>query len=74
MHLRNKDVVMSSNKNYQMDYHEAHELVDKYVNSSRWDTLVGRSWNMHDDESRDQFVSFLTHHLVKVVSGEPGRV
>lgn len=64
---------MTFTKDYQVDYHEAHELVDKYVNERRWDTLEGRSWNMHDDESREQFVSFLAHHLVKVVNGEPGR-
>lgn len=57
-----------------VDYAEARELISKYVNDRRWDTLAGRSWNMQDADSREQFIDFLSHHLVKVVNGDTSRL
>jgi hypothetical protein len=46
---------------YKMD--ALAEAVHDYVNNRRWDTLVGRSYTMTDEEGRNEFAAFLTTHI-----------
>lgn len=39
------------------------EVVSEYVHKSRWDTLVGKAFHMGSEESREEFVDFLTTHI-----------
>jgi hypothetical protein len=47
--------------------HTIEEAVHEYVDSRRWDTLVGRAWNMHSSEGKDEFAEFLAGHIKGVL-------
>lgn len=44
-----------------------HEAVTEYVNNKKWDTLVGKAFHMGSQESRDEFIEFLTKHIHAVM-------
>jgi hypothetical protein len=44
-----------------------HEAVTEYVNNKKWDTLVGKSFHTGNQESRDEFIEFLTKHIHAVM-------
>lgn len=44
------------------------EAVHEYVNSRRWDTLVGRAYDMHSPEGREDFAKFLSKHIEGVIA------
>jgi hypothetical protein len=43
------------------------EAVHEYIYSRRWDTLVGRAWDMHSPEGKDEFAEFLSNHIKGVL-------
>lgn len=43
------------------------EVVSEYVHNRRWDTLVGKAFHMGSEESREEFIDFLTQHLHEVM-------
>ena len=47
--------------------HTIEEAVHEYVDSRRWDILVGRAWNMHSSEGKDEFAEFLAGHIKGVL-------
>lgn len=40
-----------------------HAVIVEYVNSRKWDTLVGKAFHMGSEESRQEFIDFLTKHI-----------
>jgi hypothetical protein len=44
------------------------EAVDTYIASRRWDTLVGRAFDMLHEDSREEFAEFLTLHMDGVLA------
>jgi hypothetical protein len=44
------------------------EAVHEYVNSRRWDTLVGRAYDMHSPEGKEDFAKFLASHIEGVIA------
>lgn len=42
------------------------EAVSEYVHNRRWDTLVGKSYHMGDEQSREEFIDFLTYHMNQI--------
>lgn len=51
-----------------MDNLSLEEAVDMYINSRRWDTLVGRAWDMHSPEGREELGKFLVDHIDGVLN------
>jgi hypothetical protein len=47
--------------------HTIEEAVHEYVDSRRWDTLVGRAWDMHSPEGKEEFAKFLSGHIKGVL-------
>ena len=39
------------------------ESVQEYVENRRWDTLAGRAYDMHSNDGRKDFATFLTTHI-----------
>lgn len=37
--------------------------VREYIDNRRWDTLVGRAFEMHSPEGRQEFAEFLSTHI-----------
>lgn len=44
-----------------------HEAVSEYVHKHKWDTLVGKAFHMGSEESREEFIDFLTTHIHAVM-------
>ncbi len=44
------------------------EAVHEYIDSRRWDTLVGRAWDMHSSEGKEEFAEFLSKHIEGVIA------
>lgn len=47
------------------------EAVHEYIDSRRWDTLVGRAWDMHSPEGKEEFAEFLSRHIKGVLAVLP---
>lgn len=44
-----------------------HAVITEYVNTHKWDTLVGKAFHMGSEESRQEFIEFLTTHIHAVM-------
>jgi len=47
----------------RLEMNNVRQTVSNYVHGRRWDTLVGKAFHMGSEESREEFIDFLTRHI-----------
>lgn len=47
-----------------------HDAVHNYIATTRFPTIVGRGWDMGEEESREDFANFLIKHIEGIAKAD----